>query len=415
MTEVRDGYEIIELCRLCRGPDLELVLEFGNMPLSDALVRSGSDRADERLYPLTLVRCRGCSLIQIRETIDPNLLYGQEYPYYSSFSDFLLRHSRTHVEKLMRERHLDGDSLVVEVASNDGYLLQFFAEQGVPVLGIDPAAGPASEAAAKGIPTIQAFFNLELAETLASEGRRADLIIGNNVLAHVPDQNELVAAIEVLLAPGGRVTMEVPYVKDLIDHSEFDTIYHEHHCYFSASTVSRLFHRHGLDLVSVEHLDIHGGSLRVSFERGGHADASGEAFLDLEAACGLQDAGYYADFASRARRVRENLTDLLGQLKSAGFRIAAYGAAAKGAILLNYCGIDEWVLNYVVDRNIHKHGWEMPGVRLPICDTDRLKIDTPDYLLVLAWNLKDEIMAQQSWFAEQGGRFILPVPTPTVV
>lgn len=376
---------------------------------------SGADRATETVYPLTLAWCPKCSLVQILETVDPTTLFGEEYPYYSSFSPALVEHSRKNVEQLIDRTGVDETSLVVELASNDGYLLQWFAKEGIPVLGIDPAPGPAAAAESRGIPTMCEFFTVELAERLASEGREADMIVGNNVLAHVPDQNEFVSAIETLLAPGGTVVMEFPYVRDLVDHCEFDTIYHEHHCYFSVHSVRELFRRHDLDLVRVEHLSIHGGSLRVYFRREGIPEGSVARFLQDEESAGLLEGSFYADFATRVNGVRESLGELLGGLKERGATIAAYGAAAKGAILLNVCGIDDRILDYVVDRNHHKHGWEMPGVPLVIHAPDHLRDVTPEYLLILAWNFKDEIIQQQAWFADQGGRFIVPIPEPRVI
>lgn len=409
------AFELTPGCRSCGGDQFDRVLEFGEMPLSDALVKAGADRSEERLFPLTFVRCTSCSLAQILETVDPVVLYGGEYPYFSSFSDALVEHARDNVRSIVARKDLGADSLVVEVASNDGYLLQWFAKLGIPVQGIDPAAGPSNAAISRGIPTIQDFFGLGLARRLAGEGLRADVLIGNNVLAHVPDQNEFVEAIATLLAPGGSVVLEFPYVRDLVDHREFDTIYHEHHCYFSVHTARDLFRRHGLELVTVEHLSIHGGSLRVWFEDDGEPDQSVSEFLAAEETAGLNSPEYYADFGRRAQEVRSELTALLAGLKAEGARIAAYGAAAKGAILLNYCGIGPELIDFVVDRNTHKHGWEMPGVALPIEPVERLYEQRPDYLLILAWNFRDEIVSQQSRFSEAGGRFIVPIPKPVVL
>lgn len=392
-----------------------MVLDLGDVPLSDALVPGGATREAELLYPLTLVWCQSCSLVQILETVDPTTLYGSEYPYYSSFSPALVEHSRQNVEGIIERTGVGEDSLVVELASNDGYLLQWFAKEGIPVLGIDPAPGPASAAAEKGIPTVCEFFTVDLAEQLIGEGRQADVIIGNNVLAHVPDQNAFVEAMGMLLAPEGLVVMEFPYVRDVVDKCEFDTIYHEHHCYFSVHAVKELFERHGLHLVRVEHLSIHGGSLRVYFSPSDEPDNTVEAFISDELKAGVLEPDYYSQFASDAKQIRSDLRQLLTTLKSDGNRIAAYAAAAKGAILLNFCDIDPSVIDYVVDRNHHKHGWEMPGLSIPIHGPERLRDDTPNYLLILAWNFKDEILQQQSWFADEGGHFIVPIPTPEVV
>lgn len=384
------------------------------LPLSDGLVAADTDPRLEPEFPLTLLRCSACTLVQIRETVPPETLFGEEYPYYSSFSDELVEHARQNVDGIFARKELSHDSLVVELASNDGYLLQWVQNRGIPVLGIDPAPGPASTAEAAGIPTICDFFDAELADRLASEGRVADVVIGNNVLAHVPDQNEFVGAIERFLASDGLVVMEFPYVKDLVEQGQFDTIYHEHHCYFSVTSVSALFERHGLHLVDVEHLPIHGGSLRVFFERKPNRSDTVDEYLRAEVA-DVNDPAFYEDFAVRVQAVRKGLQELIDGIISQGARVAAYGAAAKGAILLNYCGIGPDRIDYVVDRNHHKHGLLMPGVRIPIAGLDLLRDRPPDYLLILAWNFKDEIMSQLTDFSSRGGRFIVPIPEPTVL
>lgn len=415
MPKLGSDFSVISGCRSCASDRLNPVLALGEMPLSDGLVPGGSSRDDEPLYPLTLVWCKDCSLVQILETVDPTTLYGSEYPYYSSFSPALVEHAKLNVEGIIRRTGVTEDSLVVELASNDGYLLQWFVKEGIPVLGIDPAPGPAAAAEEKGIPTLSEFFTVELADQLVGEGRFADVVIGNNVLAHVPNQNAFVQAIEMLLSDDGLVVMEFPYARDLIDKCEFDTIYHEHHCYFSVHAVRDLFERHGLNLVRVEHLTIHGGSLRVYFSRSEMPDETVEAFLADELSAGVLKPEYYSGFADDVNEIKADLRDLLVRLTSEGKRIAGYGAAAKGAILLNFCGLDDSLIDYVVDRNHHKHGWEMPGVSIPIHPTEHLRDATPDYLLLLAWNFKDEIVQQQSWFADQGGRFIVPIPTPQVL
>lgn len=414
MSESQQGYHTIRGCRSCGTETLELVLDLGLMPLSDGLVEAGFDRDSEDRYPLTLVRCEECSLLQILETVEPRILFGDDYPYYSSFSDALVDHSRKNVEALIDRYDLSEDSLVVEIASNDGYLLQWFAKDGVPVLGIDPAPGPANAAIERGIPTICEFFVPALADRLANEGRRADVIIGNNVLAHVPDQNALVSAMATLLAPRGTIVMEFPYVRDLIDHGEFDTIYHEHACYFSVSSVRHLFAKHGLDLVRVEPLSIHGGSIRVFFERDGLVEQSVDEYVDAEVEAGMLKQSYYENFAGRVTTIRSELRSLVDGLLEDGHRIAGYGAAAKGAILLNYCGIGHEQIEYIVDRNTHKHGLEMPGFPIPIFGVERIVDDPPDYLLILPWNFKDEIIRQQSDYVARGGKFIIPIPRPAI-
>jgi SAM-dependent methyltransferase len=414
VPDLGTDYETLDHCRSCLSPSLHPVVDLGLLPLSDGLVPAGFDRAREKVYPLTVVFCETCALMQIKETVDPTTLFGAEYPYYSSFSDHLVEHARLNVEGIIERTGVDSNSLVIELASNDGYLLQWFVKAGIPVLGIDPAPGPAAAAETRGVPTLNQFFDVDLARRLVAEDRRPDVIIGNNVLAHVPDLNAFVEAMSILLDDGGTVVMEFPYVRDLIENCEFDTIYHEHHCYFSVSSVTELFGRHGLNLVAVEHLDIHGGSIRVWFDRHGVADAEVREYLGAEREEGMLDAGYYRSFAERVRGIKGDLVRLLDQLAGDGSTIAAYGAAAKGAILVNYCQIGDR-LQYVVDRNIHKQGLEMPGTPVEIVGPSRLADDPPGYLLILAWNFKDEIMRQQSSFAMDGGRFVIPIPRPSVI
>jgi hypothetical protein len=301
------------------------------------------------------------------------------------------------------------------VASNDGYLLKNFVERGIPVLGIDPAPGPARAAEAAGIRTRCEFFTLDLARDLAAGGGRADVVIGNNVLAHVADTGGFLDGVAALLKDDGIAVIEVPYARDLIEGNEFDTIYHEHLCYFSVTSAVRLLGRHGLVLTAVRRLPVHGGSLRLYVARAGTPDDSVGALLAEEAALGMGGHAYYADFAARARRTAQALRDRLAALKRAGARLAAYGAAAKGATLLNYAGIGAETLDFVVDRNVHKHGRYMPGVRLPICHPSLLLARQPDYVLLLSWNFRDEILAQQAEYRRRGGRFVVPIPELEIV
>ncbi|HJR58958.1 MAG TPA: class I SAM-dependent methyltransferase [Vicinamibacterales bacterium] len=408
-------YKAITGCRACGQRELTEILAFGEMPLSDGLLSQDQLRLEERRFPLTVVFCAACSLVQIRETVDPAILFGADYPYFSSFSDVWLRHCRDNALELIATRNLGPSSLVVEIASNDGYLLRNYVDGGIPVLGIDPAPGPAAAARQVGVEVREAFFGRELAESLAADGMRADVIHANNVLAHVADLQGVVHGIRTLLKDDGMAVIEAPYVRDLIDHCEFDTIYHEHLCYFSVTAVSRLFARHGLTLVDARRLPTHGGSLRLFVQRSGRPSAAVERLLEEEQALGLDRVEYYRDFAARVRSVQRALGDLLRSLKADGKRIAGYAAAAKGAILLNSAGIDGDLVEYVVDRNRHKHGKYMPGVHIPIYDTTKLlEAPPPDYVLLLAWNFKDEVMRQQSEYQIRGGKFIVPIPTPQI-
>jgi SAM-dependent methyltransferase len=408
-------YDVITGCRSCGTKDLELVLALGEMPLSDRLVDPSEDASAEPRVPLTVVFCPNCTLVQIAETVRPDVLFGDDYPYFSSYSDTLLDHSKRNVDALIDRYGLSAGDLVVEVASNDGYLLQFFAEAGIGVLGIDPAPGPAAVAVAQGVPTLVEFFAPDVANRLVTEGVSADILIGNNVLAHVTDQNAFVEAMATLLAPSGSIVMEVPYVRDLIEHTEFDTIYHEHHCYFSVQSLESLFARHGLHVNRVEHHAIHGGSLRFFASFDPEREPSVDEYLAAETAAGMDTIDYYRDFATRVHGVKVALNALIDELRVGDARVAAYGAAAKGAIMLNYAGLDVAQIEYVVDRNPHKQGKLMPGVRVPIYDPSRIAADPPDYLLILPWNFKDEIMEQQRDFAARGGRFIVPIPHPTLI
>ena len=402
-------------CRSCGSQNLSIFLSLGDLPLSDGLLEARQLVDNEPRYPLDVAFCSSCSLVQILETVPPEELFGADYPYFSSFTDTLLRHSEANVTERINERKLNGSSLVVELASNDGYLLQYYQAKGVPVLGIDPAPGPVAAARKKGIDTLEAFFGIALAKKLAAEGAQADVIHANNVLAHVADTNGFVAGIAALLKNDGVAVIECPYVKDLIEHGEFDTIYHEHLCYFSVTALSALFNRHGLYITRVVPLSIHGGSLRVFVEKKNAPEQSVRDYLATEKKLGLDRIDYYADFSNRVNQIRTELNGLLQGLKDRKARIVGYGAAAKGTIMLNYVGIGQETLDFVVDRNTHKQGRYIPGVRLPIAAPERVLAEQPDYVLILPWNFKDEIMAQQAEYRRRGGKFIVPVPRPTII
>lgn len=402
-------------CRSCGFADLTTVLDLGRTPLANSLLTAEQLDRPEPAYPLDLAFCPRCTLAQITETVPPEDLF-RDYLYFSSFSDTMLRHARELVGRLVVERQLDAGSLAVEIASNDGYLLQYYRDAGVPVLGVEPARNIARVAEEKGIPTVAEFFGLEVAQGLAREGRQADVIHANNVLAHVANLNGVVAGIATLLKPTGVAVVETPYVKDLIDHTEFDTIYHEHLCYYSLTALDHLFRRHGLAVVDVERLPIHGGSLRVSMgHQGVEPAARVRAMLREEESWGVGDAAFYAGFGAKVARLRDDLCSLLASLKADGRRIAAYGASAKGSTLLNYCGIGRETLEYVVDRSTVKQGHYTPGTHLPIYGPEKLLDDRPNDVLLLTWNFADEILEQQAAYRRGGGRFVIPIPAPRVV
>lgn len=391
------------------------VLDLGLMPLSDGLLTKRQLAEHEPKYPLELVFCPDCSLVQILETVPPEKLFCEDYPYFSSFSDALLEHSRQNVLSLIKSRNLDGGSFVVELASNDGYLLKNYVEAGVPCLGIDPADGPAEVADKAGVPTLCEFFTEKLAHKLADEQRRADVIHANNVLAHVADTNGFVEGIKILLKDNGVAVIEAPYVRDLVDNCEFDTIYHEHLCYFSVTSLDKLFRRHRLFLNNIMKLSIHGGSLRLFVEPREDVQESAKALLEQEKRLGVDTFAYYEKFSERVERIRKDMRGLLSQLKKQGKRIAGYGAAAKGAIMLNYVAAGTDLVDFIVDRNVHKQGKFMPGVHIPIYEPDKITRDMPDYVLILPWNFRDEIISQQSAFQQRGGKFIIPIPKPQII
>jgi len=402
-------------CRSCGQTGLVGVLDLGMMPLSDGLLTEAQLTVAEDRYPLEVAYCPTCSLVQILETVPPEKLFCEDYPYYSSFSDALLEHSRKNVLSLIDRCKLDSRSLVVELASNDGYLLKYYVENGIPCLGIDPAEGPAAAAEKAGVPTLCTFFTRDLAQQLAGEERRADVIHANNVLAHVADTNGFVDGIATLLKQDGVAVIEVPYLRELIAHCEFDTIYHEHLCYFSVTALDTLFRRHGLYLNDIELLTIHGGSLRLYVGQQEAVCASVTDLLAQEAERGMGRHDYYVGFGDSVRGVRDAMRALLTDLKAQQKCISAYGAAAKGAIMLNYIGAAAEAIEFVVDRNVHKQGKYMPGLRIPICDPVRLLAEMPDYVVLLPWNFKDEILNQQAEYRNRGGKFIVPIPKPTIV
>ena len=403
-------------CRSCGGTHGALVLDLGLQPLANNLLRAEDLAKPEPKFPLRVAVCQSCWLLQILELVPPVQLFS-EYLYFSSFSDALLRHARAAVEKHIAECGLNSQSHVVEIASNDGYLLQNFVVAKIPCLGIEPAANIAKVAREKGIETRVEFFGQSLAQKLAAEKKPADLILGNNVFAHAPDTNDFVAGLKTLLKPQGRIVLEFPYGVDLIEHSEFDTIYHEHVFYFTLTALQPLFARHGLEIFRVERLSIHGGSLRLF---AGHAGAHGVEVsvnnrLADEKSKGVGSLAYYEDFAANVLAIKRSLRELLAQLKQQGKTIAAYGASAKGSTLLNFFELGKETLDFVADRSTYKQGRLTPGTHIPILPPEALLEKRPDFTLLLTWNFADEILAQQKAYRDGGGKFIIPIPQVKVV
>lgn len=411
-----DGVTDLAACRSCGGRSLRQFLSLGKTPLADNLVPP--DRLDEQepVFPLDVAFCPDCTLVQITEEVPAHTLFVDNYLYFSSFSDALVRHAREHVDGLVASRGLGEGSFAVELASNDGYLLRAFLPHGVRVLGVDPAPDQAQAAREAGVPTLQEFFGTELARRIRAEHGAADVVVANNVMAHVPELNDFVAGIAELLADDGLLTVENPWVKDLVDHGEFDTIYHEHFCYYSCTSVDALVRRHGMFLNHVEYFpDLHGGTLRWHVGKTEDVSPQARALLELERTIGVTDYRYYADFAARVDRTRTELRALLVRLREQGSRVWAYGAAAKGSTLLNTTGIGTELVEAVVDRNHWKQGLHMPGTGQPIRPVEDLLAEQPDHCLLLAWNFADEVLAQQAEYVARGGRFIRPVPTVEVL
>lgn len=400
-------------CRFCGSPLNHTFVDLGMSPLCESLLTTEQLNQMEPFYPLHVYVCSSCFLVQLEEYVTPEEIFS-EYAYFSSYADTMLNHAKTYTQMITNRLKLNKQSLVVEIASNDGYLLQYFAERGIPVLGIEPARNIAEVAIAKGIPTVVEFFGEKMARNLVSEGKQADLLLGNNVLAQVPALNDFVHGMKIALKPGGVITMEFPHVISLMENNLFDTIYHEHFSYFSFTTVEKIFAKHGLTLFDVEEIPMHGGSLRIYAkhveDRTKPVAESVNEFRNREQDERIGNLETYSAFSEKVKETKRRLLSFLIETKQRGKTIAAYGAPGKGNTLLNYCGIRTDFLDYAVDRNPYKHGKFTPGTHIPIFHPDKIKETKPDYVFILPWNLKDEIMGQLAYIRDWDGKFVLPIP-----
>lgn len=406
-------------CRFCSSSLRASFVDLGMSPLCQTQIAPHELNLVERFYPLHAWVCEKCYLVQLEEYVSPDEIFSNNYPYFSSFSDSWVEHARRYTEAMSERFNLGSNSLVMEIASNDGYLLQHFKARGVPCVGIEPTANTAEAAIAKGIRTTVRFFGRKTAAEIAQEFGRPNLLLGNNVLAHVPDINDFVGGMSILLAPGGVITMEFPHLLRLMEHNQYDTIYHEHFSYLSFGTVREIFAHHGLTLFDVQELPSHGGSLRIF---GRHTSDTSHAItpnveklLKTEQEFGLRDMATYARFEARVKETKRNLLRFLIDARDQGKTVVGYGAPGKGNTLLNYCGIRTDLLDYTVDRSPHKKGTYTPGTRIPILDPDRIRETKPDFVLILPWNLEREITKQHSYVREWGGRFVVPIPTVKVL
>ena len=406
-----DGSTVV--CRSCGSSLSHPFLDLGVSPLANSFVKASALGLPDTFYPLKAYVCPRCFLVQVEEIVSPSAIFS-DYAYFSSFSDSWVDHAKAYVEMAIQRLCLNGSSRVIEIASNDGYLLQFFMKHGIPALGIEPAANVAQAAMRRGIPTLVQFFGLTTARELRAQGVAADLVVGNNVLAHVPALNDFVAGLNILLKPDGVATLEFPHLLQLFCGNQFDTIYHEHFSYFSLLSVERIFAAHGLTVFDVEELPTHGGSLRI-YAR--HVEVTtrqvSERVAGLrkrEEVAGLCKVETYKSFAERVKETKRKLLEFLIGVKRQGQSVVGYGAPAKGNTLLNYCGVRTDFLDYTVDRSPEKQGCFLPGTRIPIYPVERIRETRPDYLLILPWNLREEIMKQMACIRDWGGRFVVPIP-----
>jgi 2-polyprenyl-3-methyl-5-hydroxy-6-metoxy-1,4-benzoquinol methylase len=400
-------------CRFCETPLKYIFVDLGMSPLANSYLKAGQLQHMEPYYPLCVYVCEKCYLVQLPEFQSPEDIFS-DYAYFSSYSESWLTHAKDYTELMIARFGFDSHSKIVEIASNDGYLLQYFKERGIPVLGIEPAKNVAKAAQEAGIPTIVKFFGTQTAEELATEGKYADLLIGNNVLAHVPNMNDFVRGMKIILKPNGVITMEFPHLMRLMDENQFDTIYHEHFSYFSFITVEKIFASHGLTLFDVDELPTHGGSLRIyARHTEDNSKPIGQKITDLkkrEDAAGFTRLEYYRLFSERVKETKRKILTFLIEAKRDGKSLVGYGAPAKGNTLLNYCGIRSDFIDYTVDRSPYKQGLYLPGTHISIYHPDKIKETKPDYLIILPWNLKEEIMEQMSYIREWDGKFVVLIP-----
>lgn len=406
-------------CRFCKKELTDIFIDLENSPASNSFLTAEELNEPEVFYPLKVYTCSNCFLVQVDEYKKSDTIFNNDYVYFSSYSKSWLAHAKNYTDLMIARFGFNTQSNVIEIASNDGYLLQYFKEKQVPVLGIEPTANTAKVAEEKGIPSVIDFFGVRLATKLAAENKKADLLLGNNVLAHVPDIVDFVAGMKIILKETGVITMEFPHLVQLIDNSQFDTIYHEHFSYLSFHTVKQIFASQSLQLFDVEEIPIHGGSLRIYAK---HADDDSHPvsenvaiLLKKEMDKGITSSVYYKNFQQKALKIKLDITDFIIQQKRKGKRVAAYGAAAKGNTLLNYCGIKKDMVDFVVDANPHKQNKFLPASHIPVVNEEYLKKEKPDFVIILPWNLKEEIAGQLEYIKEWGGRFVVPVPALEII
>lgn len=406
------------VCRFCGKPLTKTFVDLGMTPLSNSYIKKENLLKPEMYYPLYVYVCESCFLVQLEQFEIPEKIFS-DYAYFSSYSRSWLQHAKIYAKKVISEFNLHSQSQVVEIASNDGYLLQYFVEQGIPSLGIEPAHNVAEKAIKKGINTRMCFFNKGVAETLVKEGLQADLLIGNNVLAHVPNLNDFVEGLKILLKPSGIITMEFPHLMRLMQQNQFDTIYHEHFSYFSLITILKIFKKHGLCVFNVEELSTHGGSIRVyakhQYNQSIPISNNVDKLIMIEKSYKLDSIEVYKSFSEKIQEFKKSILEIFINIKKQNKKIVGYGAPAKGNTLLNFCGIGTDFIDYTVDRNPYKQGLYLPGTHIPIFSVDKIEETKPDYVVILPWNLKDEVINQMSIIKNWGGRFILLIPEIEIV